>query len=68
MNRSHVIPGYWLAHGAISTSGAAINWLMNNVFVELDNTESVERKHCVRQLEQMELFFFHIFQVKGVQF
>jgi xylulokinase len=44
MNRSHVIPGYWLAHGAISTSGAAINWLMNNVFVELDNTESVERE------------------------
>lgn len=44
MNRSHVIPGLWLAHGAVSTSGAAINWLINKVFDGLDNTQSIERE------------------------
>lgn len=31
MNRSHVMPGKWLAHGAMSSTGAAINWLNNDV-------------------------------------
>jgi xylulokinase len=26
MNRSHVIPGRWLSHGAMSSTGAALDW------------------------------------------
>ena len=43
MNRSHVIPGLWLAHGAMSTTGAAINWLINDVFTELTCVEEIEQ-------------------------
>lgn len=44
MNRSHVIPGLWLAHGAMSTTGAAINWLINDVFSELSSVEQIEQE------------------------
>ncbi|MEW6264059.1 MAG: FGGY family carbohydrate kinase [Thermodesulfobacteriota bacterium] len=44
MNRSHVIPGLWLSHGAISTSGAAIAWLKKNVFPEIPNLSLLEEK------------------------
>jgi xylulokinase len=32
MNRSHVLPGRWLSHGAMSSVGAAIRWLEEEVF------------------------------------
>lgn len=44
MNRSHVIPGLWLCHGAMSTTGAAITWLMKNVFTDFDDVKDMERE------------------------
>lgn len=44
MNRCHVIPGLWLAHGAMSTTGAAINWIRNFVFPELTSLELIENE------------------------
>lgn len=44
MNRCHVIPGLWLAHGAMSTTGAAINWIRNSVFPELTSLELIENE------------------------
>lgn len=35
MNRSHVLPGRWLSHGAMSSAGAAVRWLAEGVFAEL---------------------------------
>lgn len=32
MNRSHVLPGRWLSHGAMSAVGAAVRWLEEEVF------------------------------------
>lgn len=32
MNRSHVLPGRWLSHGAMSAAGAATRWLRDAVF------------------------------------
>lgn len=43
MNRCHVIPGRWLAHGAMSTPGAALDWLRNQVWPELCSCEQLER-------------------------
>lgn len=34
MNRSHVLPGRWLSHGAMSAAGAATRWLKDSVFSE----------------------------------
>jgi len=42
MNRSHVIPGLWLCHGAVSTSGAAISWLLKNIFPDLEDVGVLE--------------------------
>jgi xylulokinase len=42
MNRSHVIPGLWLCHGAVSTSGAAISWLLKNVFLDIQDVNLLE--------------------------
>lgn len=44
MNRSHVIPGLWLCNGAMSTTGAAITWLKNNVFLEFGDLEELEEE------------------------
>ena len=46
MNRSHVIPGLWLSHGAVSTSGAAIAWLLKNVFPDIPNVGLLEENAC----------------------
>ncbi len=42
MNRSHVIPGLWLCHGAVSTSGAAISWLLKNIFPDIEDVGVLE--------------------------
>ncbi|TCJ20728.1 hypothetical protein E0L93_00405 [Rubrobacter taiwanensis] len=34
MNRSHVLAGRWLSHGAMSATGAATRWLREAVFCE----------------------------------
>lgn len=39
MNRSHVVPGRWLSHGAMSAVGASIGWLADKVFPELADPE-----------------------------
>jgi xylulokinase len=44
MNRSHVIPGRWLSHGAVSTSGAAIAWLLKNVFPDIPDVGQLEEE------------------------
>jgi xylulokinase len=46
MNRSHVIPGLWLSHGAVSTSGAAIAWLLKNVFYDIHDIGLLEENAC----------------------
>ena len=39
MNRCHVIPGLWIAHGANSMMGGAVDWLRKQIFTEfLDYT------------------------------
>jgi xylulokinase len=35
MNRHHVLPGRWLAHGAMSTLGGAFGWLQGKVWPEV---------------------------------
>jgi sugar (pentulose or hexulose) kinase len=32
LNRSHVVPGRWLSHGAMSAAGAAVRWLRDAIF------------------------------------
>jgi len=44
MNRSHVIPGLWLAHGAMSTTGAAIEWIKDKIFPEFENVYNMEKE------------------------
>ena len=44
MNRCHIIQNRWLCHGAMSTSGAAFSWLLNNIFPEEEFIEALERK------------------------
>jgi xylulokinase len=43
MNRSHVIPGRWLSHGAVSTSGAATAWLLKQVYPDIRDVVQLER-------------------------
>ncbi len=43
MNRCHVFPGRWLAHGAMSTLGGAFNWLRQRVWPDLGGMEELER-------------------------
>jgi xylulokinase len=43
MNRCHVQPGRWLAHGAMSTVGGAMAWLRNRVWPELRSLAELER-------------------------
>ena len=47
MNRCHVIPGLWLAHGAMSTTGAAINWVKDNLFIELSDVTFIEKEALI---------------------
>lgn len=44
MNRSHVWPGLWLSHGAMSTTGGAINWLLSHVFPEIGSEVNLENE------------------------
>ena len=32
LNRSHVVPGRWLSHGAMSAAGAAVRWIRDAIF------------------------------------
>lgn len=43
LNRRHVLPGRWLAHGAMSTLGGAFGWLTSQVWPELGSFEEIER-------------------------
>ena len=43
MNRCHVFPGRWLAHGAMSTFGGAFGWLRGKIWPEIDSPEELER-------------------------
>lgn len=47
MNRSHVLPGLWLCHGAMSTTGAAMVWLTNNIFQEFNDMKDLENEACL---------------------
>lgn len=44
MNRSHVLPGLWLCHGAMSTAGAATSWLLNKVFPDIDDFSHLDEE------------------------
>lgn len=50
MNRCHVIPGLWLAHGAMSTTGAATNWLKDNVFTDLNDINLIEQEALMSEV------------------
>lgn len=43
MNRYHVVPNQWLAHGAMSTTGGTFGWLNKSVWPEIDNHEALEQ-------------------------
>lgn len=43
MNRCHIFPHRWLAHGAMSTLGGAFNWLRHRVWPELETMEELTR-------------------------
>ncbi len=43
MNRCHVVPGRWLAHGAMSTLGGAFSWLRKQVWPEIDSLDELQR-------------------------
>jgi xylulokinase len=42
LNRHHVLPGRWLAHGAMSTLGGAFGWLQGKVFPEVRSFAELE--------------------------
>ncbi len=39
LNRSHVVPGRWLSHGAMSAAGAAVRWLRDEIFSGVGSSE-----------------------------
>ncbi len=43
MNRYHVLPNLWLAHGAMSTLGGAFGWLNSKIWPELRSFADLER-------------------------
>ncbi len=43
LNRYHLLPGRWLAHGAMSTLGGAFGWLQSKVWPELRSLPELER-------------------------
>ncbi|MBS3966724.1 MAG: hypothetical protein KGZ60_05705 [Truepera sp.] len=42
LNRCHILPGRWLAHGAMSTLGGALAWLRHRVWPELRSLAELE--------------------------
>lgn len=43
MNRYHVVPNQWLAHGAMSTTGGTFNWLNQSIWPEVNDHEKLEQ-------------------------
>jgi len=43
LHRHHVIPGRWLAHGAMSTLGGAFGWLQGKVWPEVQSLAELEQ-------------------------
>lgn len=43
LNRYHLLPGRWLAHGAMSTLGGAFGWLQSKVWPEVRSLPELER-------------------------
>jgi xylulokinase len=43
LHRHHVIPGRWLAHGAMSTLGGAFGWLQGKVWPEVRSLAELEQ-------------------------
>ena len=43
LNRHHVYPGRWLAHGAMSTSGGSFGWLQSKIWPEVKSLAELER-------------------------
>lgn len=46
MNRSHVIPGVWLANGAMSMAGGSIRWFLREFAPELSSERELEELAC----------------------
>lgn len=44
MNRYHVVPNQWLAHGAMSTTGGTFGWLNQSVWPEMESLEDLEKQ------------------------
>ncbi len=42
MNRRHIVPGKWLAHGAVSLTGGALEWLRSSVLTEYTSIEELD--------------------------
>ena len=42
LNRCHVVPGLWLAHGAMSTFGGALAWLRHKIWPETSSFAELE--------------------------
>lgn len=43
LNRHHILPGRWLAHGAMSTLGGSFGWLQSKVWPEVHSLAELER-------------------------
>lgn len=43
LNRYHILPGRWLAHGAMSTLGGSFGWLQSKVWPEVHSLAELER-------------------------
>lgn len=43
MNRCHIVPGRWLAHGAMSTLGGAFSWLRKQIWPEIGSLDELQR-------------------------
>ena len=43
LNRHHILPGRWLAHGAMSTLGGSFGWLQSKVWPEVNSLAELER-------------------------
>ena len=43
MNRCHIYPGLWLAHGAISSMGGALQWLKKNIWTDFPTFAEMDK-------------------------
>lgn len=43
MNRYHIVPNQWLAHGAMSTTGGTFHWLNQSIWPEINDHEQLEK-------------------------